>query len=99
MNKSKTLGNGVAAGTRQLLLVWLLGGLIEWPLQYLNRWLSPSTAGQYLPFEAVIGNVSAVVFFFWKWPQTFALSRFRPRLCDWAVGIPTGYLMTNITAT
>jgi membrane protease YdiL (CAAX protease family) len=84
-------------GTKRLAFVWLFGGIIEWTIQYLNRWLSPLTAGENLPFEAVVGDVCAVLFFLWKWPQMFALSRIRPRLIDLAVGIPTGYLMTNIS--
>jgi membrane protease YdiL (CAAX protease family) len=98
MNEFKIPGKAAAATTKQLVLIWLLGAVIEWPLQYLNRWLSPSTAGDNLPFEAIIGNACAVFFFLRKWPETLALSRFRPHLCDLAIGIPMGYLMTNITA-
>jgi len=96
-SQSKTRGTGAAAGTKRLVFVWLFGGIIEWTIQYLNQWLSPSTAGENLPFEAVIGDVCAVLFFLWKWPQMFASSRIRPRLIDLAVGIPMGYLMANIT--
>jgi membrane protease YdiL (CAAX protease family) len=97
MNQSKTRGTSRVASTKRLLFVWLFSGIIEWAIQYLNQWLSPSTAADNLGFEAVIGDVCAVLFFLWKWPQMFATSRFRPCLGDLAVGIPLGYLMTNIT--
>jgi len=89
---------GETVGAKRLVFVWLFGGIIEWIIQYFNRWLSPAIATQNLPFEAVIGGVVAVLFFLWKWPRMFAPSRFRPRLSDLAIGLPVGYLMTNIAA-
>lgn len=98
MDQPATRGKDAAAGTKRLLFVWLFGGVIEWIIQYFNEWLSPSTAGSNLPFEAAVGDVCAVFFFLWKWPQMFALSRIWPRPTDLAVGVALGYLMTNIQA-
>jgi membrane protease YdiL (CAAX protease family) len=98
MSKPETHEKGVALATKQLVYAWLFGGIIEWTIQYLNRWLSPSTANDNLPFQAVIGDVCAVFFFLWKWPRVFLLSTIRLRVGDLAVGIVLGLLMSNISA-
>jgi len=98
MSQDETRARGAEVSAKRLVFVWLFGGIIEWTIQYLNQWLSPFTARDNLPFESAIGHTSAVLFFFWKWPQLFVSSRIRPRLSDLAVGVPLGYLMTNISA-
>ncbi len=84
--------------TKRIAFIWLLGGIIEWTMQYCNRWFSPSTASSNLPFEAALGNAIAVIFFLWKWPEMFALSRIRPRLGDLITGLLIGYAGANIAA-
>jgi len=97
MNRA-TNPTGEAAGTGRLAFIWLFGGIIEWTIQYLNRWLYPSSAGGNLPFQAAAGDVCAVFFYLWKWPKMFALSRIRPQPADLVLGVMLGYLMTNIQA-
>jgi membrane protease YdiL (CAAX protease family) len=98
MSQPDACAKKVAFDTKRLVFVWLFGGIIEWTIQYFNQWLSPSTASDYLPYEAAIGDVCAVLFFLWQWPYVFVLSRVKPRLADLAVGIPLGYLISNIAA-
>ncbi len=80
------------------MFVWLLGGLIGWPIQYLHRAISPATANDYLPFEILFGNACAVFYFLLKWPRLLTLSRIKPRLGDLAVGLLLGYLDINLGA-
>jgi membrane protease YdiL (CAAX protease family) len=98
MSQPETRERVTGASTRRLVFVWLFGGIIEWTIQYVNRWVSPFTASNNLPFEAVIGDVCAVAFFLWKWPQMFAMLKIRLRVGDAVVGVAVGYLMTNIAA-
>lgn len=63
MSQPETRPKGEIFSTKRLVFVWLFGGIIEWTIQYANQWLSPSTAGKNLPFEAAIGDVCAVLFF------------------------------------
>jgi membrane protease YdiL (CAAX protease family) len=98
MSKPKAQKRVASTSSERLIFIWLFAAIIEWTLQYLNRALSPLTAADNLLYDVAIGDICATVLFIWRWPQIFASSRVRPRLIDFAVGIPTGYLMTNIAA-
>jgi membrane protease YdiL (CAAX protease family) len=96
MNRSATEVSGSQFTLKRIASIWLLGGILGWSVQYVNRWLSPSSAINNLPVEVAIGNVVAVVFFLCKWPEMFARSRVRPRLGDLALGLVVGYASANI---
>jgi membrane protease YdiL (CAAX protease family) len=87
---------GAALDTKRLMFAWLLGGLVPSWLWYVQYRVAPLTA-EYNPFVTAFVDVCAVLFFVWRWPRVFGLSRLRPRASDLAVGALVGYLCTNVS--
>jgi membrane protease YdiL (CAAX protease family) len=88
---------GAALDTKRLVAAWLLGGAVPNLLSYAQYRVAPLTT-KYAPFVTALVGVGAVLFFLWRWPRVFRLSRLRPRVSDLAVGALVGYLCTNVSA-
>lgn len=89
-------GAGAALDTKRLALAWLLGGVAPPWLSYVHLRLSPSTVASFAPFETALGFVCAALFFLWKWPGVWRLSRLRPQASDLAIGVLAGYVCWNV---
>ena len=88
---------GAALDTKRLAAAWLLAGVVPLALGYAFYRVAPLASGEYAPFVTALFYVCAVLFFLWRWPRVFRLSRLRPRVSDLAVGALGGYLCTNVT--
>jgi membrane protease YdiL (CAAX protease family) len=89
---------GVALDTKRLVVAWLLGGLVPFCLWYVQYRVAPLTV-EYGPFVTAFVDVCAVLFFLWRWPRVFGLSRLRPGVSDFVVGALVGYLCTNVSVS
>jgi membrane protease YdiL (CAAX protease family) len=87
---------GAALDTKRLAGAWLLIGVVPIAFGYTFHPVGWLVSGDYSAFVTAFIYVWAVVFFFWRWPQVFGLSRLRPRVGDLAVGALGGYLCTNV---
>jgi membrane protease YdiL (CAAX protease family) len=87
---------GAALDAKRLAAAWLLIGVVPIALGYTFHPLAWLVSGEYAPFVTAFIYVCAVVFFLWRWPRVFGLSRLRPRVSDLAVGALGGYLCYNV---
>ena len=88
---------GAALDTKRLAAAWLLVGVVPLALGYAFHRVAPLASVEYAPFVVAFLDVCAVLFFLWRWPRVFGLSRLRPRVSDLVVGVLGGYLCSNVT--
>jgi membrane protease YdiL (CAAX protease family) len=87
---------GAALDMKRVAAAWLLGGVAPGALWYAFDRVAPAASGEYGSFVTAFLEVCVVLFFVWRLPRVFRLSRLRPRSSDLAVGLVGGYLCLNV---